>query len=512
MLIRAAAPPAAAPPRPASWPSPAAAGTRRGSSGWRPSTGAPVRFLGRVPTTTCPRSTAAPTCSPCCAAAGGAASSRRASASCSSRPPPAASPRSAGRSGGAAEAVVDGETGRGRRPAGATSTPWPTPSTRLLDDPERCAAPLGRGRPAAGPRPSSTYDVLGRPAAATRLDVPGPCAVSAPTRPPGRPAGRAGSSAERIVLGSAPSVRSPSPAAAVLDVGCSAAGRGRGRHVASLVLFAVGCVLSWSPTPAPSSAAAPTRSPSAACSSCRPRRARTGQAAAGLLLAVQVVVALVTALGSRPLHPLAFGVLVPVFGLGLHGLWARPPRRVPASPAPGAERPRAAPQRGRDRSRMQAMAEPPPRRSPSRPRPSSCFAVATDFPRYPEWAKDVKAADVLERDDEGRPRPVEFRASALGRSTHYTLATTTRPPPRSSPGSSSTATSCGRSTARTRFAPLGDGPAHRRRLRALHRAGRAPARLRQAAGRGADPQHGPRAEGPRRVTEPGAGRASAPAS
>jgi hypothetical protein len=61
----------------------------------------------------------------------------------------------------------------------------------------------------------------------------------------------------------------------------------------------------------------------------------------GLLLAVQIVVALVTA-GIRTFTPLAFGVLVPVFGLGLNGLWAArhgrfPPRRKqtrPTSPAP----------------------------------------------------------------------------------------------------------------------------------------------------------------------------------
>lgn len=38
-------------------------------------------------------------------------------------------------------------------------------------------------------------------------------------------------------------------------------------------------------------------------------------------LAVQTVVALVTA-SVRPFTPLAFGVLVPTFGLGLCGLWA----------------------------------------------------------------------------------------------------------------------------------------------------------------------------------------------
>lgn len=49
------------------------------------------------------------------------------------------------------------------------------------------------------------------------------------------------------------------------------------------------------------------------------------------------------------------------------------------------------------------------------------YAIALDVEQYPEWAKDVKEAVVRSRDDEGRPLEVEFRASALGRSTHYTL-------------------------------------------------------------------------------------------
>jgi uncharacterized membrane protein len=49
------------------------------------------------------------------------------------------------------------------------------------------------------------------------------------------------------------------------------------------------------------------------------------------------------------------------------------------------------------------------------------WAVVTDVERYPDWAKDVKAVEVLRRDDEGRPVEVEFRAAALGRSTRYTL-------------------------------------------------------------------------------------------
>lgn len=53
---------------------------------------------------------------------------------------------------------------------------------------------------------------------------------------------------------------------------------------------------------------------------------------------------------------------------------------------------------------------------------AKAYAVALDFERYPEWAKDVKEAVVRGRDDQGRATLVEFRASALGRSTRYTLS------------------------------------------------------------------------------------------
>ena len=53
--------------------------------------------------------------------------------------------------------------------------------------------------------------------------------------------------------------------------------------------------------------------------------------------------------------------------------------------------------------------------------PARCYAIVTDFAHYPEWAKDVKEATIRARDDQGRALDVEFRASALGRSTHYTL-------------------------------------------------------------------------------------------
>lgn len=51
-----------------------------------------------------------------------------------------------------------------------------------------------------------------------------------------------------------------------------------------------------------------------------------------------------------------------------------------------------------------------------------CWDVALDFERYPEWARDVKEAVIRGRDDQGRASLVEFRASALGRSTRYTLS------------------------------------------------------------------------------------------
>lgn len=49
------------------------------------------------------------------------------------------------------------------------------------------------------------------------------------------------------------------------------------------------------------------------------------------------------------------------------------------------------------------------------------WEIVTDVERYPEWAHDIKDVTVHARDDQGRPLEVEFRASALGRSTHYTL-------------------------------------------------------------------------------------------
>jgi len=53
--------------------------------------------------------------------------------------------------------------------------------------------------------------------------------------------------------------------------------------------------------------------------------------------------------------------------------------------------------------------------------PDAVWGIALDLERYPEWARDIKAVTIHESDGEGRPSQVEFRTSALGRSTHYTL-------------------------------------------------------------------------------------------
>ena len=52
---------------------------------------------------------------------------------------------------------------------------------------------------------------------------------------------------------------------------------------------------------------------------------------------------------------------------------------------------------------------------------SACWDVVTDFDNYAEWAADIKAVNVVERDGEGRGTRVTFRAGAFGRSTSYTL-------------------------------------------------------------------------------------------
>jgi ribosome-associated toxin RatA of RatAB toxin-antitoxin module len=71
---------------------------------------------------------------------------------------------------------------------------------------------------------------------------------------------------------------------------------------------------------------------------------------------------------------------------------------------------------------MSAMADSATKSTIIQAAAAHCYGVASDFEQYPSWAQDVKEATVRARDAAGRATEVEFRASALGRSTHYTLA------------------------------------------------------------------------------------------
>ena len=54
--------------------------------------------------------------------------------------------------------------------------------------------------------------------------------------------------------------------------------------------------------------------------------------------------------------------------------------------------------------------------------PEVVLGILLDFPRYPEWARDLKSVEVLDTDSDGRATEVRFRAAGMGRSTQYTLA------------------------------------------------------------------------------------------
>lgn len=62
--------------------------------------------------------------------------------------------------------------------------------------------------------------------------------------------------------------------------------------------------------------------------------------------------------------------------------------------------------------------------------PELVYETALDIERYPEWAQDIKEATIVERDEEGRPLRVRFRAAAMGHSARYLLAYDHRDAPR----------------------------------------------------------------------------------
>ncbi|MCP3936986.1 MAG: cyclase [Actinomycetia bacterium] len=53
--------------------------------------------------------------------------------------------------------------------------------------------------------------------------------------------------------------------------------------------------------------------------------------------------------------------------------------------------------------------------------PTRCYEIATDFGSYSEWTTDLKDAEVVETDAQGRGSLVAYRAAAMGRSATYTL-------------------------------------------------------------------------------------------
>jgi len=89
--------------------------------------------------------------------------------------------------------------------------------------------------------------------------------------------------------------------------------------------------------------------------------------------------------------------------------------------------------------------------------PERCFEVADDIERYPEWIAEIKAVTVHERDEQGRPSLVSFRAAAFGRSTSYTLAYDHREAPNALAWRLTKGDITTRLDGRYDFVPTGDG-------------------------------------------------------
>ena len=64
--------------------------------------------------------------------------------------------------------------------------------------------------------------------------------------------------------------------------------------------------------------------------------------------------------------------------------------------------------------------------------PEDCYALVVQLDRYPEWQSQVRSADVLERDGEGRPVVVETVSDARVRVIKYRLRYHHEPPHRMS--------------------------------------------------------------------------------
>jgi carbon monoxide dehydrogenase subunit G len=53
--------------------------------------------------------------------------------------------------------------------------------------------------------------------------------------------------------------------------------------------------------------------------------------------------------------------------------------------------------------------------------PAEIMTAIVDFEAYPDWVDGIKAAEINERDADGRPSQVAFEFSAMGFSATYTL-------------------------------------------------------------------------------------------
>lgn len=119
---------------------------------------------------------------------------------------------------------------------------------------------------------------------------------------------------------------------------------------------------------------------------------------AEMAIAVAVVVA-------RP----PFAVMAPVWGIGLITWWALQHATFsPRADACGT-------------GSLPAMSDRVTEETTIAASPASVLAILLDFPRDPEWAKDLKSVEVLGTDEQDRATSVRFRAAGNGRSTHYTL-------------------------------------------------------------------------------------------
>jgi len=148
-------------------------------------------------------------------------------------------------------------------------------------------------------------------------------------------------------------------------------------------------------------------------------------------LGTQTVV-VIAAASARPFTVLAFGLLAPMFGMGMIGMWSArhghfrprpptPPRRRTGNLAERTRSDLAGVQQSVRTAKEKLMLDEATETRVIGASPERCFEIAVDVENYGQWTADLKDAEVLERDEAGRPALVEFRAAAMGRSTTYAL-------------------------------------------------------------------------------------------